>query len=69
MWALRTVERCDVALLVLDASAGIDGQDKRIAGHILERNRSVIVVVNKWDGKVKKNNTVYSISSSFYFDY
>lgn len=46
---LRAVERCDVALLVLDAARGIAEQDQRIAGHIEERGRACVILVNKWD--------------------
>ncbi len=44
-----SIERCDLALLVLDAPGGILEQDKKIAGKILEARKACIVVVNKWD--------------------
>lgn len=47
--ASRAIERCDVALLVIDASEGLAAQDTHIAGEIAERAKGVIVVVNKWD--------------------
>ena len=47
---LQAVERCHVAILVLDAQAEIADQDAHIAGFILERGRAVVVAVNKWDG-------------------
>jgi GTP-binding protein len=47
--AVRSIERCDVALLVLDASAGIVEQDKRIAGMIEHYGRGVVLLMNKWD--------------------
>ena len=46
---LRAVERCDVAVLVIDATAGITDQDKRIAGYVHEAGRGLLIVVNKWD--------------------
>jgi GTP-binding protein len=45
----RAIERCDVALLVIDASEGLAAQDTHIAGEIQERAKGVIIVVNKWD--------------------
>lgn len=45
----KAIERCDIAVLVLDAESGVMEQDKRIAGKIVEHKRSCIVVVNKWD--------------------
>ncbi len=47
--ALRAINRADVVLLVLDASQGVTAQDAHVAGYILEENKSVVVVVNKWD--------------------
>jgi len=45
----RAIERCDVALLLIDASEGLTAQDTHIAGEIHEQTKGVIVVVNKWD--------------------
>ena len=45
----RAIERCDVALLLIDASEGLAAQDTHIAGEIHEKAKGVIVVVNKWD--------------------
>jgi len=47
--SMRAIERCDVALLVIDATSGISAQDTHIAGTILESWKSTVVVVNKWD--------------------
>jgi GTP-binding protein len=45
----ESIARCDIAVLVLDAEAGILEQDKKIADHIVENRRACILVVNKWD--------------------
>jgi len=45
----RAIERCDVALLLIDASEGLAAQDTHIVGEIFEQAKGVIVVVNKWD--------------------
>ncbi len=47
--AEESIARCDIAILVLDAEAGITEQDKKVADRIVEARRSCIVVVNKWD--------------------
>jgi GTP-binding protein len=47
--ALRSLDRCHVAVIVLDAEAGVADQDVRICGYAFERNRAVILAVNKWD--------------------
>lgn len=44
-----SIARCDIAVLVIDAEAGISEQDKKIADHITEARRACIVVINKWD--------------------
>ena len=56
--ALKSLERCQVALLMIDSSEGLTAQDAHIAGYAHEAGRAVIVVVNKWDlvpaGMVRK---------------
>ena len=54
--SLQAIERCDVALLVVDVAAGITAQDTHIAGYILDEMKSVILVANKWD-LVEKDET------------
>jgi GTP-binding protein len=46
---MRALERCEVALLMIDATTGITVQDTHIAGYILENMKSTVVLVNKWD--------------------
>ena len=45
----RSIERADVAVLVLDAGEGPTAQDKRIARKILDTYRGCLLLVNKWD--------------------
>ncbi len=45
----RAIDRCDVALLLIDASEGLAAQDTHIAGEIQEKTKGVVVIVNKWD--------------------
>jgi GTP-binding protein len=63
--ALKSLERCQVALLVLDASEGLAAQDAHIAGYAHEAGRAVVVVVNKWDlvppGMVRKAEVVEQV--------
>jgi GTP-binding protein len=47
--ALKSLEKCDVAFLVVDASEGLADQDAHIAGYAFERGRPIVLVVNKWD--------------------
>lgn len=47
--ALRAINRCDVALLVTDATEFLTAQDIHIAGYIKQAYKGMMVVVNKWD--------------------
>ena len=47
--ALRSLDRCDVALIVMDAAEGITDQDISIAGYAFERGCGCILLLNKWD--------------------
>ena len=56
--AVAAIERCDVALLVIDATEGVTEQDKKIAGIAHEAGKGIIIVVNKWDLVAKETNTM-----------
>ncbi len=47
--ALHAINRCNVALLMIDASEFVAAQDMHIAGYIIEAGKGMILVVNKWD--------------------
>ncbi|MBZ5573136.1 MAG: ribosome biogenesis GTPase Der [Acidobacteriia bacterium] len=47
--ARKHLEAADIALLVIDATEGVNALDATIAGYAHESGRSVIIVVNKWD--------------------
>jgi len=46
---LRAINRCDVALLIMDATEFITAQDTHVAGYIKEACKGIVLVVNKWD--------------------
>ena len=56
--AVSAVERCDVAILVIDANEGITDQDTKIAGIAHERGKAAIIAVNKWDSVEKDDKTM-----------
>ncbi len=60
---VAAVERCDVAILVIDASEGITEQDAKIAGIAHERGKGMIIAVNKWDKIEKDNKTIYTYTN------
>jgi GTP-binding protein len=57
MRSIRAIEDCDVVILLLDATLGLEAQDLNIF-HLAERNRKgVVIVVNKWDLVEKNTNS------------
>jgi len=46
---LQAIDEANVAILVIDASAGISEQDASLSGYALEAGRAMVVAVNKWD--------------------
>ncbi len=55
---VAAVERCDVCVLVIDATEGITDQDAKLAGIAHERGKGLIIAVNKWDLVEKNDKTV-----------
>ena len=49
MRSIRAIENSDVCILMLDATRGIEGQDLNIFQVIQKNQKSLVVVVNKWD--------------------
>src|SRR5512142_1454129 len=67
----KALERADVSLLLIDAVEGITAQDTHIAGMIKDANRSVVIVVNKWDAVEKDDNTMKTFTETvqYRFDF
>jgi len=61
---LHAIENSDVAIILFDATQGIDKQDLQIVEATMERHRSAVIGVNKWDMVKKNANTarVYEIA-------
>ena len=56
--SIKAIDNCDVAVLILDAKAGVTEQDKKIAGYVHEAGKGLIIMVNKWDLIEKDNHTM-----------
>lgn len=54
---MRAIERCDIAILVIDATQGLEEQDKKIINQIDESKKGLIIAINKWDLVDKETNT------------
>ena len=58
MRSIRSIENSDVCILMLDATRGIESQDMNIFQLIQRNNKSLVVVVNKWDLVENKDQAV-----------
>ncbi|MBI5233550.1 MAG: ribosome biogenesis GTPase Der [Deltaproteobacteria bacterium] len=65
MEAIKTIERSDVTLMVIDAAQGVETQDEKILGLVERRKRCVVVVVNKWDIVEKDTYTTKRFEEGF----
>lgn len=52
--ALQSLDRCHVAVILMDTAEGVTDQDAHVCGYAFERGRGVILALNKWD-LVKKD--------------
>jgi GTP-binding protein len=59
---MRAIERCHVAILMIDAVEGISAQDAHIAGYVKDEWKSCMVVVNKWDAVEKDTYTMQTFT-------
>jgi GTP-binding protein len=66
--ALRTIDQCHVALLLLDSKEGVTDQDAHIGGFIHEKGKGCILVVNKWDLVEKNSQTMIDFKKRVYGD-
>ena len=58
MRAVRAIEHCDVAILVIDATRDFEGQDEKIFWLAEKNKKGVVILVNKWDLIEKETNTM-----------
>jgi GTP-binding protein len=69
--ALKSLERCQVALVIVDASEGLASQDAHIGGYAHEAGRAIVIVVNKWDlvppGMVRKAEVIEQVRERLQF--
>ncbi len=57
MRSVRALEHCDVAILVVDATRGFEGQDQNIFWLAQRNNKGIVILVNKWDLVEKDTNS------------
>ncbi len=64
MRSIRAIENSDVCILMIDATRGIEAQDMNIFQIIQRNNKSLVVVVNKWDTVENKSQEVINTFES-----
>ncbi|HXP52227.1 MAG TPA: ribosome biogenesis GTPase Der, partial [Bacteroidia bacterium] len=58
MRSVKAIERCDVCLILIDATQGWEQQDMSIFSLAVNNHKGVVIVVNKWDLMTKETNSV-----------
>jgi len=53
----KAIERCDVAIVLLDATQGLENQDLKVINAAAQKKRGMIIAVNKWDLIEKDDKT------------
>ena len=64
--ALKSIERAEVTLLIIDAEEGITEQVMKIAGYANERKKSLLIVMNKWDLVNKDSKNLKQVEEEVY---
>jgi GTP-binding protein len=67
--AVKTIDDCDVVILMIDAREGLTDQDKKIAGLAMERGRGIILALNKWDEMPDIKSTLQTITDKIHFHF
>jgi GTP-binding protein len=53
----RAIQQCDVAVMMIDATMGLEAQDIKVLKRAEEMNKGLVIAVNKWDLVEKETNT------------
>jgi GTPase len=63
--SMRSIERADVCLLLLDATEPISQQDTRVGGYVHKSGRGLVVCFNKWDAVEKETQTAHEFKRTY----
>ena len=66
--AIASIDRCDIAVLVMDATQGVTDQDAKIADLIVQKGKGALIALNKWDLVEKETNTFRDYVRQLYQD-
>ena len=65
--ALKSVDRSDAVLMMIDAQEGVTDQDKKIAGYAHDEGKAMVIAINKWDLMEKDTNTMEKYTDEVYY--
>lgn len=65
--ALRSVDRADAVLMMIDAQHGVTEQDKKIAGYAHDEGKAMVIAINKWDLMEKDSKTMERYTDEVYY--
>jgi len=65
--ALKSVDRSDAVLMMIDAEKGITDQDKKIAGYAHDEGKAMVIAINKWDLMDKGSKTMQNYTDEVYY--
>ncbi len=65
--AVKSVDDCDVVILMIDAREGLTDQDKKIAGLAMDRGRGMIFALNKWDTMPDIKNSLQALTDKIQY--
>lgn len=61
---LKAIAECDVSIVMIDASIGLEKQDQRIIDEAVQRRKGIILAVNKWDLIEKDSKTAHQFEKA-----
>jgi GTP-binding protein len=65
--ALKSVDRSDAVLMMIDAEEGVTDQDKKIAGYAHDEGKAMVIAINKWDLMEKDSKTMERYTDEVYY--
>ncbi len=62
----RAIQHCDVAVLLIDATVGLEAQDARVIDEAEQMKKGLVIAVNKWDLMDKETNTARDFTNQIH---
>jgi len=65
--ARKAIERCEIALVMIDANDGVTGQDATVAGYAEDAGKAAMLLVNKWDASAHEQDDYKKVEEEIRF--